>query len=102
MRDLQLLRGELVAGVGRTAPARLSRCAELATRLVRPRGAAQAVERVAGGAQRRSRVGDPPLAPQPLPVAEPDLRVLERPRSQAGVKRGLVAGLGIAVVGQEG
>src|SRR4051794_31580202 len=70
LRDLELLCGELVAGGGIAATARLAGCAEFSPGPIAPGSAAQCVKAVAGGAQRRPRVGDPSPAAQPFPVRE--------------------------------
>src|SRR4051794_35110937 len=50
LSDLQLLGGQLVAGLGNAMPASLARRAQLAPRLLAPRRAPERVERVARGA----------------------------------------------------
>ena len=70
--DLQLLRGQLIARLGRAAAAALARRAQLAPRLLAPRRAPERVEGVARGPQDGARLGDPAVAPQPLAVGELD------------------------------
>ena len=55
VRDLELLRRELVARVRRPSPARLPRCAQLVARAVRPRKRTQRLEGVSAAARSGAR-----------------------------------------------
>src|SRR4051794_41735599 len=70
LRDLQLLRRELVARLGLPPAAPLARGAQLAPRLGAPRGASQRVEGVAGRPQGRPRFSDLTATPEPPAVGE--------------------------------
>ena len=92
LRDLQLLRRQLVARVGRAAAAALARRPQLLPRALAPRDDAERVERVAGGAQRRPRLRDPAVAAQPRAERELQPRAGERPAREVGVERRRVQG----------
>ena len=85
--DLQLLRGELVARRGNAAPAPFTRRAQFAPRVLAPPLAAKRVEGVARGTQNGARLGDPPLASQPLAICELDPGALERPSGEVARQR---------------
>jgi hypothetical protein len=63
-----------------------------------PGCAAYGVEGVAGVPQRRSRFGDPALAPQPLTVHKQETGTLERPVGEVGAERLIEATGGLLVV----
>ena len=85
--DLKLLGGQLVAG-GEVAPtARFPGRPELPAGLVAPGGAAHGLEGVAGVPQRRTRVGDPALTPQPLAVGQQQPGALKGPVREVGAER---------------
>src|SRR5260370_26848179 len=85
--DLHFLRGELIARLGDATPAPFAGRTQLAARLLAPRHAAERVESVARGAQRRPGIGDPPLAAQPLALREQDSGALEGPASEVHGER---------------
>ena len=76
--DLQLLRRELIAGVGPRRRLHSPEARSSGAR-ARPRREAERIERVARGAQRRARLGDPPLAAQPGAERELQARAQEGP-----------------------
>ena len=100
LSDLELLCRQLIASGGIAAPARLARCAQFPASLVAPRRAAKRVERVAGGAQRRARLGNPTPASQPLAVRELETGALERPAAKVGAEGFLETLGGVRFVGK--
>src|SRR5260370_27217516 len=98
--DWYFLRGELMARLGKAMPAPFAGRTQLAPRLLAPRHAAERVESVARGAQRRPGIGDPPLAAQPLAVREQESRALEGPASEVHGERIVEAPLRCGLVGR--
>src|SRR6266849_9834653 len=67
MSDLELLRGQTIAEIGRTAPNLLSGSAQLLSRSPAPGGGAQRIEESHALPQRRPRFGAAPSPSQPAP-----------------------------------
>src|SRR3954452_6154785 len=84
---LKLLRGQLVASLGRAASAAFPRCAQLAPRLLAPRRASERIEGVTRGPQDAAGLGVPSIASKPLPVGELNPGALERPARQVAGER---------------
>src|ERR1700754_1717219 len=98
--DVQLVRGQLVAGV-RTAPRAALACrAQLVAGTFAPRDDAERVEGLTGRTQVWSRVRRPTLSPQPLAVRELCPRTLERPARGCRAQRLLVQLLRLVAGGE--
>src|ERR1700729_4284548 len=85
--DLQLLSGQLIAGLDDATAAPFATRAQLLPRLVAPWRAPQCVEGVARGTQRAARLRDTAVTSQPLAVRELNPSALERPPCQIARQR---------------
>ena len=101
LRDLQLLRRELVARVGRALPAALSGRPQFPARTLAPVVHPERVERIPRSAQWRARLGHPPPAAKPLAERKLKSRSVERPPGEIRGERVAEERLGVGLSPEE-
>jgi len=79
LRDVQLLRGQVLPYLLDPVKARFTGCSQLLSRTIAPGRSAKRVENVAGLAQWSPRVGGPALSAQPHAITKQEAPSQERP-----------------------
>src|SRR5215211_3854278 len=97
LRDLQLLRGQVISRIGCSADARLSRGTQLLTRGLSQAAKREGVEVLPCRPKRHAGVGDSSLATQPAAVVEQQASPVAGPVGEAGAEGRLVELLGLVV-----